>query len=134
MDGEPKCECPVGDCEFSFAQSSAGYGYLTAHIRATHPIMATYLSTTRTHPRIQRPTINSDRSPALWETFVYEWEDCSGEYGLPDNSRTAQFMHCLNSDLKQKVHTRVADYRQKLFDKLILAVKSLAIKPVTIGK
>ena len=134
MDGEPKCECPVGDCKFSFAQSSAGYGYLMAHMQAIHPNMASSTPATRTQPRIQRPTIDNDCTPAAWATFAYEWEDYAGEYNLPDASRTLQFMHCLSPDLKQKVHTHITDYKRQPFKELMAAIKALAIKPVAVGK
>ena len=105
-----------------------------AHMWAVHPDMAASAPATRAQPRIQRPTIDSDCTPAAWATFVYEWEDYAGEYNLPDASKTPQFMHCLSPDLKQKVHTRLTDYRRQPFEELMTAIKALAIKPVAVGK
>ena len=134
----PESECPIGDCEFTYPQNVAGIALMNAHIVAIHPGMAgpnaAPPAPARTRPRITRPVIDSDCTPAAWATFMCEWEDYSSEYALPDASKVAQFMCCLSLDLKQRVHSRMANYRREQFDDLVARVKSLAIRPVAIGK
>ena len=136
----PESECPIGDCEFTYPQNVAGIALMNAHIVAIHPGMAgpnaapPAPAPARTRPRITRPVIDSDCTPAAWATFMCEWEDYSSEYALPDASKVAQFMCCLSLDLKQRVHSRMANYRREQFDDLVARVKSLAIRPVAIGK
>ena len=134
----PESECPIGDCEFTYPQNSAGIALMNAHILAIHPGMAGPQEpppvNARTRPRITRPVIDSDCTPAAWATFMCEWEDYSSEYALPDSSKTAQFMCCLSLDLKQRVHSRMANYGREPFHDLVSRVKSLAIRPVAIGK
>ena len=111
---------------------------MNAHIVAIHPGMAgpnvAPPASARTRPRITRPIIDSDCTPAAWATFMCEWEDYSSEYALPDASKVAQFMCCLSLDLKQRVHSRMANYRREQFNDLVARVKLLAIRPVAIGK
>ena len=134
----PQSECPIGDCKFAYPQNSAGITLMNAHIAALHPGMVgpnvAPPASARTCPRITRPIIDSDCTPAAWATFMCEWEDYSSEYALPDSSKVTQFMCCLSLDLKQRVHSRMANYRREQFDNLVARVKSLAIKPVAIGK
>ena len=65
---------------------------------------------------------------------MFEWEDYAMEYALTPASRKAQLMQCLSSELKQKVHARVVNYRTKPIDNLIAEIKSLTVHPVAIGK
>ena len=127
----PKSECPIGDCEFTYPQNVAGIALMNAHIVAIHPGMAgpnvAPPALARTRPRITRPIIDSDCTPAAWATFMCKWEDYSSEYALPDASKVAQFMCCLSLDLKQRVHSRMANYRQEQFNDLVARVKLLAI-------
>ena len=122
-------ECPIGDCEFTHPQNSAGIALMNAHIFAIHQGMvgphAAPPTLARTLSRITRPIIDSDCTPAAWATFMCGWEDYSSKYTLPDFSKIAKF--------KQRVHFCMANYRWEQFDDLVARVKLLAISPIAIG-
>merc|ERR1711911_226287 len=136
---EGRVPCPCAPCDESFDRGDLGGLALhiqTRHSRQRESLGEAYqsLGSIRKQPSIPRPSINRDCTPAAWSTFMFEWEDYATEYDLPPASRNAQLMQCLSSELKQKVHARVASYRTKPINDLIAEVKSLTVRPVAIGK
>ena len=131
--------CVMLNCDYvppPNADPAAAVQDLVDHVAGNHPaqINMNQQGAPRVRPpALSRPSIDIGCTPAQWAEFLYQWERFSIGCKVTAAQLTPQCTACFSDELVSTAHKAIANISTLAIDALLTQVKSVAVKPVTVG-
>lgn len=126
-----KVDCPYPGCNYQAdnPESSVIAALLQIH-GLTH---ATTGGGSTKGPKLDRPRVDTGADEETWNTFLRRWEAFRLGSGINNVTASVQLLQCAGDDLSEMLLKAVPDITSHPVDKVLRAMKSMAVIPVAKG-